>query len=259
MYQYPTGTFLYQVKPYDTAWLLSRRYNTTMYALSALNPGIDLSHLYTGQVIRINPGYGFCMPCLQSPYPPHAGVSKAALDLINDMRMLWEQHVVWTRLTIISIVENLPDVELVTKRLLRNPKDFENALEPFYGNRIASEFNSLLTSHLTIAADLVKAAKAGDSKAAAKFEKEWYANADEIASFLGSINPYWPREEWRKMLYEHLSLTKSEAVDLITKKYKESIEVYDKIEMQALEMADMMAEGIIKQFEGIFISFSTSE
>lgn len=241
----PKGIFLYTIRPYDTVWSLSQRYSTTVHALITLNPGIDFNRLYAGQVIRICPGSGYPAP---GPSHTHTGVSKAYLDLNNNLRMLWEQHVVWTRLTIISIVENLPDVELVTKRLLRNPKDFEAALKPLYGERIASRFNNLLTSHLSIAADLVKAAKAGNSKAAEKAEKEWYANADEIADFLGSINPYWSSEGWKRMLHEHLALTKSEAVDMITKKYEASIKVYDEIEKQALQMADMMAEGIIRQF-----------
>ena len=180
--------------------------------------------------------------------PNAAGISKSELNLNNNLRMLWEQHVVWTRLFIISLVFSLPDIDLVTKRLLRNPKDFEAALKPFYGDKIASRFSELFTSHLSIAAELVKAAKAGDNKAATDAEKRWYANADEIATFLGSINPYWSREEWKSLLHEHLAMTKAEAVDILTKKYAEGIDEYDAIEKQALTMADLMTAGIIRQF-----------
>lgn len=50
------------------------------------------------------------------------------------------------------------------------------------------------------------------------------------------------------MLHEHLALTKSEAVDILTSNYAEGIKVYDEIEKQALKMADVMAKGIVKQF-----------
>jgi hypothetical protein len=162
--------------------------------------------------------------------------------------MLWEQHVTWTRLTIISIVEGLQDVDVVTARLLRNPKDFARMLEPFYGQRTASMFADLFTSHLVIAAELVTAAKAGESQAAADAERRWYVNADQIAEFLGTINPHWSQAEWRSMLHEHLALTKSEAVDVITKDFAAGVEVYDKIERQALAMADVMTQGIVRQF-----------
>lgn len=55
------------------------------------------------------------------------------------------------------------------------------------------------------------------------------------------------------MLHEHLKLTKSEAVDILTGNYAEGIKLYDKIEKQALKMADVMAKGIVKQFPGKFI------
>lgn len=167
---------------------------------------------------------------------------------MNEIRMLWEQHGAWTRMTIVSLTEDLPDVDLVTKRLLRNPVDFQEALNPFYGDKVASKFSELLTSHLVLAAQLVKAAKAGDTKAAADIEKQWYTNADQIAIFLASINPYWSESSWKEMLYKHLKFVKDEAICMLIKDYAGSINVYDKMEMEILEMADMMAKGIIRQF-----------
>jgi len=179
-------------------------------------------------------------------------ISKSELDLRNVLRKLWEQHIVWTRMTITSIIKDLPDVGLVTDRLLRNPIDFKNVLKPLYGDAIASKFSDLFKSHLVIAAELVKAAKNGYNNEAADAEKRWYANADDIAVFLGRINPYWSVEGWRTMLYDHLKMTKSEAVDILTNHYSESITEYDEIENEALKMADMMAEGIVKQFSHYF-------
>ena len=39
---------------------------------------------------------------------------------------------------------------------------------------------------------------------------------------------------------------------MIEKNYKEDIAVFDKIEAEALEMADAISDGIIKQFPGMF-------
>ncbi len=178
-------------------------------------------------------------------------ISQSEQALSNRFRLLWEQHVYWTRMLIISIVFGLPDAEFVTNRLLRNPKDFAAVLRLFYGDDVASHFEKLFTQHLTIAAELVKAAKDGNSAAAAEAEKRWYANADQIAEFLGTINPYWSAQEWKKLLYDHLAMTKNEAVNMLTQKYDESINVFDNIEQQALLMADTMTQGIVRQFPNI--------
>lgn len=175
-------------------------------------------------------------------------ITKPHFDLSNTLRMLWEQHSVWTRMTIMSIVFDLPDEKYVTNRLLINPSDFGSILETLYGNKVASQFTDLLKSHLVIAAQLVKAAKAGDNQKANTLERQWYDNADELAKLLGSINPNWSEDTWKMMLHRHLQLVKSEAVSMLTKKYDQGVKVYDEIEKQALGMADEMTRGIIMQF-----------
>ncbi len=161
---------------------------------------------------------------------------------------LWEQHDVWTRGATESLALGLPDVEPVVNRLLRNPADFARALLPYYGAEAANEFGELLREHLVLAADLVKAAKAGDDKAAADIERRWYLNADAIAEFFGGINPYWSAESWRGMLRSHLAMVKAKAVDMLTGQYDSGVAIYDDIESQSLMMADEMAEGIFRQF-----------
>jgi hypothetical protein len=114
----------------------------------------------------------------------------------------------------------------------------------FYGEDVVNNFVNLFTQHLAIAAELVKAA-------AADAEKRGYANADQIAKFFASINPYWSEQEWKRMLYDHLAMTKNEAVYMLNKQYADSINIFDKIEQEALNMADTMTQGIVKMFPRI--------
>lgn len=180
------------------------------------------------------------------------GISRREQLLNNQMRLLWEQHVYWTRLAISGAVFHSPDSASSTARLLRNPNDFADALTPFYGKAAAAQFARLLTEHLTIASELVTAAADGKNQEAADAEKRWYDNADQIALFLSSLNPYWTAREWQEMLYSHLAMTKQEALCFITGNYAESVAVFDRIEQEALEMADRMTEGITAQFSFLF-------
>ncbi|WP_424237996.1 hypothetical protein [Bhargavaea ginsengi] len=50
------------------------------------------------------------------------------------------------------------------------------------------------------------------------------------------------------MFYEHLALTKLEAVCMIIENFELEVEVYDRIESAALEMSDMISDAIIRQF-----------
>src|SRR5688500_4417898 len=118
------------------------------------------------------------------------------------VRKLWEDHVTWTRVYIIAALADLPEADAAAQRLLQNQTDIGNAVKPFYGDEAGEQLTALLKDHILIAADLLAAAKAGDT---AKFEdanKRWYKNADEIAAFLNSANPdNWPlnRSEERRV------------------------------------------------------------
>lgn len=175
-------------------------------------------------------------------------ISTASLNLNQEMRELWEQHDVWTRLTIESIVFNLPDEPFVIRRLLRNPQDFADALRPFYGRRIAAEFARLLNEHLVIAAQLVRAAQIGDGGRVADAERRWFRNAREIAAFFARVNPFWSERTWTEMLFDHLRMVQREAVQMLQGNYQGSIDTYDEVETQSLEMADEMWRGIVRQF-----------
>lgn len=169
--------------------------------------------------------------------------------LLNALRKLWEQHVMWTRSFIISTLSNLDDLEYVTERLLRNPTDFAIVLGIFYGEDKARKFQDLLREHLLIAANLVNAVKTNDTVVINDARTKWYENADEIAAFLSFINPYWNQAMWRDMLYDHLKMIENGVMYRLTKDYSKDIENYDMIETQALQMADLMWEGIMNQLQ----------
>ncbi|MEL7608484.1 MAG: acetylglutamate kinase [Bacillota bacterium] len=176
------------------------------------------------------------------------GLTCSQLKISDLNRRLWNEHVLWTRFFIVSTAFNSPDLQFVTQRLLQNPKDFAEELQPFYGKKKATQFEQLLADHLLIAAQLVNAAKAGDTAEAEKQRKKWYANGEEIADFLGSINPFWSARTWKTLFFDHLRMTEDEAVFILTGQFEKSIEEYDHIQAEALKMADVMTCGIIRQF-----------
>lgn len=179
-------------------------------------------------------------------------ITKSQEDLKLNMRALWEEHILWTHLLVMAMADNTSDKDVVTARLLRNPEDMANAIRPYYGNENADKFSNLIKEHLLIAAGLVEAAKAGNNSAAAEAEKNWYDNADEIAAFQSSINPYWKNSNLTAMWHEHLSVTKDDAVARLTGNYSADVENFDKIANIANDMADYWADGIINQFPDKF-------
>lgn len=177
-----------------------------------------------------------------------AGISAKELALRNDMRKLWEDHVTWTRLAVISLTTGTADTDATVARLLRNQTDIGNAVKPFYGRAAGAELTRLLREHITIAAALITAAKAGDQPAVAAAQTRWEANADQIARFLSRANPHWKLGPMRSMLRDHLRLTTREVVARLQSNWTADVAAYDEIHRQALHMADMLSAGIVAQF-----------
>jgi hypothetical protein len=169
------------------------------------------------------------------------------------MRQLWEDHIVWTRMFIVSAASDLPDLSVATDRLLRNQDDIGDAIKPFYGDAAGEQLSALLRQHIIGAAALLNAAKAGDAAAVESASTAWYANADDIAAFLSSANARaWPLEEMKAMMRDHLDLTLAEAVARLQGRYGDDAAAYDQIHGQILHMADMLSSGIISQFPSAF-------
>jgi hypothetical protein len=175
--------------------------------------------------------------------------SDAGIGFRNDMRKLWEDHVTWTRLAIISLADGLPDQDASVGRLLQNQADIGDAIKPYYGNDAGDALTALLHDHITTAAEIIAAAKAGDMAGVDEASARWYANADDIAVLLNSANPdAWPIDHLKEMMREHLDLTLAEAVARLQADYPADVAAYDAIHQQILGMADMLSLGIINQF-----------
>jgi hypothetical protein len=177
----------------------------------------------------------------------------SALEFHDAMRKLWEDHITWTRLYIVSAAADLPDADLVAERLLKNQDDIGNAIRPFYGNEAGDQLTALLKEHITDAVDIITAAKAGDTAAMDTASAAWYANADEIATFLNSANPdNWPLEDLKAEMKMHLDVTLAEAQARLGGDFAADIEAYEDVHEHILRLADMLSTGLINQFPDMF-------
>ncbi|OBZ08407.1 glycosyltransferase [Bacillus sp. FJAT-27264] len=175
-------------------------------------------------------------------------VSPAKVKLKEDLRKLWTDHVLWTRSYIVSALAGLEDKDKTLERLLKNQQDIGDAIKPFYGEAAGNKLTKLLKEHILLAGKVLEAAKAGNGADLEKYNREWHRNADDIAKFLSSLNPNWSEKALKEMLYTHLQYVTEEVVARLGKKWDTDIAVFDKNLNHMLMLADILTEGIVKQF-----------
>jgi hypothetical protein len=169
-----------------------------------------------------------------------------------------EDHVTWTRLTIVSAVggtngEALADTGPTLARLQQNQDDIGAAIVPYFGQAAGDQLAALLHEHISGAVTLVLAAKAGDEAGVAEAKTAWYANGQQIADFLAAANPrFWPQDTMRDAMKTHLDQTLQEAVDRLQGNHVAEIQDYDHAHLHILEMADLLSSGIIRKFRDQF-------
>lgn len=175
--------------------------------------------------------------------------TEAGHEFQDEMRKLWEDHITWTRLAIVSFIDELDDLDATVARLLQNQSDIGDAIKPFYGDEAGERLTTLLEGHINGAVDLLAAAKAGNQKQLKKANKAWYRNGNQVADFLSRANPEnWPRAEMREMMKTHLDQTLQEAVQRLEGDHEAEVRTYDEIHLHILEMADALSDGILAQF-----------
>ena len=219
-------------------------YCTSVEDIINTNLSLDPNNLRIGQKIYIH------SHCTNTS--TNHSISINQVQLLTNMNLVWLEHVLWTRMLLISIDENLNDLDATKTRLLENPKHIANVFRKYYGNNIANTIQSLLTEHLVIGGDLIVALKNNNSKLAEELNSKWYKNADDMAKAFSNINPFYPHDKIQQMLYDHLKLTTDEVSARLRKDYNADINAYDLVQKEILKMSAFFVNGIVKQFPNSF-------
>ncbi|MDK2586612.1 glycosyltransferase [Romboutsia sedimentorum] len=190
----------------------------------------------------------FKSQALESTYYKDIPCNKAACNLRMAQRKLWIDHVSWTRSFIVSDLSSLEDKGPVLERLLKNQDDIGNSIKPYYGEEAGNKLAALLREHIELAGKVADGAKSGNKDDLEKYNKLWHENADKIANFLSSANPNYSNKTLKDMLYMHLQFVTDQVVYRLNKDWNADIKAYDKGENHMIEFADILSDGIIKQF-----------
>lgn len=171
------------------------------------------------------------------------------VELKMTMRKLWLEHNIWYRLHRTAIFfkdeKNLP---YIVSRVDQNARELGDVLKPFYGEDADDKFTALIREHNRLAVKEVFAAmQSKDEEAFKSARKKWFDNADAIATFLTTINPYLPKDFMKKSIAAHYGISIDEGFNILSQTSIDASD-FDRNNEVMLRTADILSEGIIKQF-----------
>ena len=172
-----------------------------------------------------------------------------ANDLSVGMRKLWVSNAIWMREYIVNTIGGDLSLDAASKRLAKSQDDIGRAFAPFYGAETGTKVTTLLRQHTSLVKEMIEASMAKDTAKLKESDKRWRANADSITTLLSTVNPTnWPMATIQPVLVGGMNLTIAETNARLKRDYNADVETFDTILAQSLNLADMLSNGIIKQF-----------
>jgi hypothetical protein len=177
--------------------------------------------------------------------------TSAAYDLRNNMRKLWEDNITWTREVILCYANNLPGAQQAHDRLMKNQDDIAKAIAEYYPDA-AQKLTELLHQNVDLTTEFVKISKSKKKRGLDDVEKKLDDNSGAIADYLSQTNPNWKAENIKPLFQNILKYNKNQSEARLKKNYEDDITAFDKANETAVNTADTLSLGLIRQFPDKF-------
>ncbi|MHC1722988.1 MAG: hypothetical protein AB9836_07290 [Aminipila sp.] len=167
-------------------------------------------------------------------------------NIVFRARVMWRKLSLWIYSYLFSKTLNA-DTELeevIVNKLISATEDFQNLVRMFFGDKAADDYTKLLSNYIKLFIDLINALAEGNSNTANVIVEQIYQNAGERVEFLASINPYWDKNTLQNYIFNFTDMTVNEINTFTSKRYKESLDIFDRILTYSTSLGDFMAQGI---------------
>lgn len=275
---YCQNRIVYTVEDGDSLYRLARQYDTTVTELILGNPGVNPYNLQIGMKLSICPGAGYqettpstpsmpgkpgmpstpSMPSMPGMpgMPSMPGTSDGEEEtegerinmvesLMRAMRLAWLDLIYWMRMYLMSVDAGSKDQQEVEERAFQAA----DAITDVFANHLpiatTRQLRNLLMEHVELTGDLIRTQKEGNMENYDALIKEWYGNANRLASLFAEINPYFGGRETRNMMLNYLDIMRESIRQQINGEYGESIDTFHDLKNHVLEMADYFGRGLL--------------
>ena len=179
-----------------------------------------------------------------------ASMSAPKTALQQNERIVWTDQVVWTRQYIATALTDDRSARIARDQLSVNGEAIGGTLKPYYGETAGAGLTAMLRVQFGFTSELIQAEKSGNLEKKKELERGLHENSNAIARYLAGLNPYWSPTQLESLLNRTFELDLSARNIVVGKDGR-----LDRDEMardgsldQARELADVIADGIVRQF-----------
>ena len=196
-----------------------------------------------------NTGIGVVIPGGQRPGGNQTAgeMQNSVNQLFEAMRLAWLELIYWTRMYMMSVDSGADAKEqyAVEGRLLETADAITDVFAERLPVAVTRQLRNLLVEHVEMTGQIIRTLKSGDMENYDRQIREWYANANQIATLLADQNPYFAGKETRNLLLNYLDMTREIIEHQMNGEYDQSIDTFRDLSDLVLELADYLARGLL--------------
>lgn len=175
--------------------------------------------------------------------------SPKSVELREDLRDLWVGHIFWVRN--VALTTKLGDTnaaKVAEENVVKNAHAIADTIIPLYGQPATDKLFGLLAGHYGSIKEYMTASYAGDKAGKEAAVDKIKKNAEEIATFLSSANPNWPKATLVSLLLAHGAHHIAQIDAFNESNYASEAQTWDAMTKHMYIIADALGNGIVKQF-----------
>jgi hypothetical protein len=178
-----------------------------------------------------------------------AKLTTKSVELKLALRDLWSGHIFWVRNVVLMTKLGSADaVKVAEDQVVQNARAIADSIGPIYGKAASDKLFNLLAGHYGAVKEYMTTAYANDASGKAAAVDKIKKNADEIATFLSSANPNWPKDAVLGLLMAHGGHHISQIDQFNSNNFFAEAQTVDAMQKHIYAIADALADGIVKQF-----------
>ena len=163
---------------------------------------------------------------------------------------LWEDHITWTRLAIISLTTGSPDTEATVGAAAAEPDRHRQRRQAVLrqGRRQRAD-RGAAPAHPDRRRRRSPPPRPATRPSSPTRRPAGSRTPTTSPRVLNSVNPrYWKLAALKAEMRKHLTLTTQEAVARLQGNWTADVAAYDRIHHHILHMSDLLSDGLVKQF-----------
>lgn len=181
-----------------------------------------------------------------------------AADLQRMLRDRWSWHLFWVRQIVLDRANNdLRSRDFAEKTVAASANDIARIFMPFYGEAASDRLYNLLTRHYGAVGAYSEATVCGNMPQQKAALAECAAANEEIAGFLGAINPHLCPDAVRGLFAAYVDHHVGHISKLQDRDHAGEAETWPAIQHHMHMIADALTAAVVKQFRAQFSQSST--